>query len=50
MQGPVLTREDIERASRREGANHPVISILGYHEPRIGGLNDEYAKVSDHER
>ena len=47
----VLKREDIERASRREGFSHPVVSVLEYHEPKIVQLNGEYASVSgNHEQ
>lgn len=43
----VLTREDIERASRREGVSHPVVSVLEYNEPRIAEIHAEYSGIVD---
>src|SRR3989338_8204083 len=42
-----LTREDVERASRREGVSHPVISVLGFYQPAIARHNLRYSCIDD---
>ncbi len=44
---PALTKEQIERASRREGSQYPVISVIEYHGPRIAQHNEEFNKIED---
>ena len=43
----ILTREQVERASRREGVTHPVISTIECHEPEIAQFNSAYMAIVD---
>lgn len=47
MEQPTLTREQIERAARREGVYHPVISVLESYAPRLAQFNDGYSRAQD---
>ena len=38
----VLTKEQVEHAARRDGVQHPVISVIEYHAPQIAELRAEY--------
>lgn len=49
MEQPYLTKEHIQRAGKREGISHPVISVLEYHEPRILQIREEYSSISDNQ-
>ena len=37
-----LTKEQVDRASRRDGIAHPVIAVLEANEPQLAQLNTEY--------
>ena len=47
MEQPTLTREQIERAARREGVQHPVISVLDGYAPRLAQFNEGYSRAQD---
>ena len=38
--GTVLTREQVERASRREGPEHPVVAVLKRYSEPLGRYNE----------
>ena len=50
MDRPALTKEQVERASRREGITHPVLIALGQQESRILELNRGYELVDGSQR
>ncbi len=45
-----ITKEQVERASRREGVSHPVITVLETYSPRIEKLNNEYLLTAKDEK
>lgn len=47
MAQPPLTRAEVERAANREGVQHPVISVLEYHSPRLSELSEPYRRIAD---
>ncbi len=49
MEQPTLTREQVERAERREGIYHPVIALLESYAPQIEELNQRYRKITDNQ-
>ena len=50
MEQSSLTKEQIERATKREGVQHPVVSVLEYHEPRIAQLKGYSTLTSNQEQ
>lgn len=44
---PVLIREQIARAERREGVSHPVLSVIEQHLPTITHLAQGYSQIKD---
>ena len=48
MEQSTLTKEQVERATRREGIQHPAITVLEYHSPRISQLRG-YSAIKDNQ-
>lgn len=46
MEQSALTKDQVERAERREGIYHPVITLLESYTPRFLQLNQEYSRLT----